>query len=71
MRRRCRCSVARAAELKAKAQARAAELGVSLNALFRTALEAYLGPLQAAPAVARNAPCPCGSGKKFKRCCGA
>ena len=20
--------------------------------------------------VARNAPCPCGSGKKFKRCCG-
>ncbi|MFP5258429.1 MAG: SEC-C metal-binding domain-containing protein, partial [Acidobacteriota bacterium] len=28
----------------------------------------------AAPAVApqagRNDPCPCGSGKKFKRCCG-
>ena len=21
--------------------------------------------------IARNAPCPCGSGKKFKRCCGA
>jgi len=21
--------------------------------------------------VARNAPCPCGSGKKYKRCCGA
>ena len=21
--------------------------------------------------VGRNAPCPCGSGKKFKRCCGA
>jgi len=23
------------------------------------------------PAVSRNAPCPCGSGKKHKRCCGA
>ncbi len=24
-----------------------------------------------APKVGRNAPCPCGSGKKFKKCCGA
>jgi SEC-C motif-containing protein len=24
----------------------------------------------ALPGVGRNAPCPCGSGKKFKRCCG-
>lgn len=23
-----------------------------------------------APKIGRNAPCPCGSGKKFKRCCG-
>ena len=23
------------------------------------------------PKVSRNDPCPCGSGKKFKRCCGA
>ena len=23
------------------------------------------------PAVGRNDPCPCGSGKKFKKCCGA
>jgi len=23
----------------------------------------------APPAISRNAPCPCGSGKKFKRCC--
>jgi tetratricopeptide (TPR) repeat protein len=29
----------------------------------RTGLE------RSAPAVARNAPCPCGSGKKYKRCC--
>ncbi|HEY9249422.1 MAG TPA: SEC-C metal-binding domain-containing protein [Rariglobus sp.] len=23
-----------------------------------------------APKVGRNEPCPCGSGKKFKKCCG-
>jgi uncharacterized protein YecA (UPF0149 family) len=23
------------------------------------------------PVVGRNEPCPCGSGKKYKRCCGA
>ncbi len=26
--------------------------------------------VNAAPRVGRNAPCPCGSGKKFKKCCG-
>jgi hypothetical protein len=26
-------------------------------------------PVRAAPKVGRNEPCPCGSGKKFKRCC--
>jgi hypothetical protein len=26
---------------------------------------------QSAPKVGRNDPCPCGSGKKFKKCCGA
>ena len=25
----------------------------------------------AAPKVSRNDPCPCGSGKKYKKCCGA
>jgi len=25
----------------------------------------------AAPSVGRNQPCPCGSGRKFKKCCGA
>ncbi len=25
---------------------------------------------RAEPKVGRNAPCPCGSGSKFKRCCG-
>jgi hypothetical protein len=34
--------------------------------------EAMMYPLPRKPAkqVGRNAPCPCGSGKKFKRCCG-
>ncbi len=28
-------------------------------------------PSRAAPKIGRNDPCPCGSGKKFKKCCGA
>ena len=28
-------------------------------------------PRRVAPPPARNAPCPCGSGRKYKRCCGA
>ena len=27
-------------------------------------------PRRNAPKVGRNEPCPCGSGKKYKRCCG-
>jgi uncharacterized protein YchJ len=27
--------------------------------------------VRSAPKVGRNDPCPCGSGKKFKKCCGA
>ncbi len=27
-------------------------------------------PVRVGPRVGRNAPCPCGSGKKYKRCCG-
>nr|WP_257351631.1 SEC-C metal-binding domain-containing protein [Pseudalkalibacillus decolorationis] len=27
-------------------------------------------PVEAAPTVGRNEPCPCGSGKKYKKCCG-
>ena len=29
------------------------------------------GPIQRTPKIGRNDPCPCGSGKKYKRCCGA
>ncbi len=28
-------------------------------------------PIKVEQKVGRNAPCPCGSGKKFKKCCGA
>ena len=28
-------------------------------------------PIKADDAPQRNAPCPCGSGKKYKKCCGA
>jgi hypothetical protein len=30
-----------------------------------------VAPYRAPPRVGRNEPCPCGSGKKFKKCCGA
>jgi len=38
-----------------------------------TDLEILLNPLKTAVAdkkVGRNEPCPCGSGKKYKKCCG-
>lgn len=33
-------------------------------------LQATIGPKTASPKIGRNDPCSCGSGKKFKRCCG-
>lgn len=45
-----------------------------LYRLFRSgADEDYEAPLpyHAPPKVGRNDPCPCGSGRKFKKCCGA
>jgi preprotein translocase subunit SecA len=30
-----------------------------------------VAPVRAGPKVGRNDPCPCGSGKKYKACCGA
>jgi uncharacterized protein len=43
------------------------------RAIFKARLELY-GPRPRSsphPEVRRNDPCPCGSGKKFKKCCGA
>jgi uncharacterized protein len=39
------------------------------HARHQAAMQAASRPDQQ-PAAGRNAPCPCGSGKKFKRCCG-
>jgi preprotein translocase subunit SecA len=27
-------------------------------------------PIRTGPKIGRNQPCPCGSGKKYKKCCG-
>lgn len=35
-----------------------------------TAVEPPVCPIAVGPKAGRNDPCPCGSGKKFKRCCG-
>ncbi len=35
------------------------------------AKKVVLAPRRAAPKVGRNDPCPCGSGKKYKNCCGS
>ncbi|MGB8720870.1 MAG: SEC-C metal-binding domain-containing protein [Desulfobacterales bacterium] len=36
-------------------------------------MERALNPTQAVKSekIGRNSPCPCGSGKKYKKCCGA
>ncbi len=38
--------------------------------IFTKTLREGPAPIQKAPKVGRNDPCPCGSGKKFKKCCG-
>ena len=42
-----------------------------LNALRTALAEALSGTGGAAAAPGRNEPCPCGSGRKYKRCCGS
>jgi uncharacterized protein YchJ len=41
--------------------------GAQTSTGIRAAGETYVAPAK----VGRNDPCPCGSGKKFKKCCGA
>jgi len=47
-----------------------ARLGRAIFQARREAGDLDQGPL-ARPKIGRNDPCPCGSGKKFKKCCGA
>jgi|GEM_PF-2549311 len=51
-----------------------AELSIAARLSFSTLLDASLSPPSSTfrreePKVGRNDPCPCGSGKKFKKCC--
>ncbi len=39
--------------------------------LLRAQRDHYKAPAHQNPGPSRNGPCPCGSGKKYKRCCGA
>lgn len=51
----------------------AAEYADRGQLIWRAVLEAraeQAGPTLTEPQVGRNEPCPCGSGEKFKRCCG-
>jgi len=52
-------------QLRAAAAARELE-----NSLGDGALDLPPTPFVAPPKIGRNEPCPCGSGKKFKKCCG-
>lgn len=74
-------------QLHAAAAEAARERGVSLSAWVSFLISAELQKAsrlelraertspakgkETAMRASRNAPCPCGSGKKFKRCCGA
>lgn len=40
------------------------------NMNYRRLMERQPGPAQAAEQAPRNAQCPCGSGRKYKKCCG-
>lgn len=64
-RRRHVAADARFRELRDATRRRGLELHEALSAQSKR--RALVPPVQGAPG--RNAPCPCGSGKKFKRCC--
>ena len=62
-------------DLKAGQQAALGEVCVLLNPLLeesgqQAAKKVVITPKRAAARVGRNDPCPCGSGKKYKKCCG-
>ena len=61
-------------QLAASAGAPPAEVSAAAAAGFERAMQEALPPVEPArrdlPKVGRNDVCPCGSGKKFKKCCG-
>ncbi len=59
-------------EVSALGQARASQSSTGSNAAFDAAVQSAPQPVRRdEPKVGRNDPCPCGSGKKYKKCCGA
>ena len=48
-----------------------AQIGMVIRKAVRQADKAARESDDSISSVGRNAPCPCGSGKKYKRCCGA
>jgi yecA family protein len=47
------------------------KLVVAIRHFWRTGSLPWDTPRRVGPKVGRNEPCPCGSGKKYKKCCGA
>ncbi|WP_320533905.1 SEC-C metal-binding domain-containing protein [Robbsia andropogonis] len=41
------------------------------DTFMKTAGEHILVPVKNEPKMGRNDPCPCGSGRKYKKCCGS
>ncbi len=60
------------AVLQARMQAKQAEEAITVNGnLEQNAPEIHLQPaVRTTPKIGANDPCPCGSGKKYKKCCG-
>lgn len=54
-----------------EALAEYAEMGRAIWKAVLSARKEDGRPAEAEPRIGRNAPCPCGSGKKYKRCCGS
>ncbi|MBO5721988.1 MAG: SEC-C domain-containing protein, partial [Lentisphaeria bacterium] len=60
------------AVLQARMQAKQAEEAITVNGnLEQNVPEIHLQPaVRTSPKIGANDPCPCGSGKKYKKCCG-
>ena len=60
----------RLVRLLAEQPGREQEANAAAQEMQRASRAAYGGP-RVAVKIGRNDPCPCGSGRKYKRCCGA
>jgi len=68
------CSQEEAAQWRVDAPDLIADSVVLIHGFWRewaADWSAVLEPIRRGPKIGRNEPCPCGSGRKHKRCCGA